>query len=137
VWLFIVVIMGPAIEELVFRGVILNRWAYKWGIRKGVVLSSLLFALGHRGILWPFVVGVVLSLIYLATRSLLVSIVCHMLVNALAESLEVALRWVPASPGSTQSAMLGMACLVLGLTPVTIFLVRHWPPAHAPVLGSA
>lgn len=137
-WLVVILALGPIIEELVFRGVILNRWGYKWGIRRGVIFSSILFGLAHPGFAWAFAVGVVLSLMYIATRSLLVPILCHMIVNALSESAEILYDLLPwtdriARLTSLQGALIGIAALLMGVVPVSVFILRHWPAKDAPI----
>ena len=57
-------------EELVFRGFLLNRWLAKYGTRVGVGLSAGCFALLHSEILGAGVFAVILSLVYLRTHSL-------------------------------------------------------------------
>ena len=88
-WLiFVIVIVAPIVEELLFRGIIFSRWANKWGVKRAVIFSSLLFAVLHvEGTLGAFVFGVVMALLYMRTRTLLVPIACHMLNNAVAVSL--------------------------------------------------
>ncbi len=79
-----VVVIGPLIEEFVFRGLILRRWIARRGLWRGVIGSSIIFALLHPPFwLGAFVVGVFLSLLYLVTRSLYVPIAFHALYNGL------------------------------------------------------
>jgi len=73
----VIVILAPIVEEIMFRGFLLNRWQRKYGAIKSVVLSSMIFALFHVEIIGGFVFGVVLSLIYLRTRSLFGPIIVH------------------------------------------------------------
>ncbi len=84
-----VVIMAPIFEEYLFRGVLLQRWSQKWNVRKAIIVSSLIFAVLHADILGAFLYGVVMSLLYLRTQSLLVPILCHMLNNLIAWALDL------------------------------------------------
>ncbi|MEH6496954.1 MAG: type II CAAX endopeptidase family protein [Pseudomonas marincola] len=79
----VLVVVGPVIEEVFFRGFLLNRWHQKYGIVKAVVFSSTIFAILHVDILGGFVFGVVLSLLYLKTKSLIGPIVIHISNNAI------------------------------------------------------
>ena len=45
--LFWSLVSAPIVEELVFRGILLQRWSVKWGLRTGVIASSVLFGLLH------------------------------------------------------------------------------------------
>ena len=90
-WLiFVIVIVAPVVEELLFRGIILSRWANKWGAKRAIIFSSLLFGVLHvEGTLGMIVFGVVMSLLYLRTRTLLVPMAFHMLNNAIAVALSI------------------------------------------------
>ena len=44
-----VILIGPFIEELFFRGLLLASWASRWGPTRAVIFSSLLFAVLHLG----------------------------------------------------------------------------------------
>ena len=90
-WLiFVIVIVAPVVEELLFRGIIFSRWANKWGAKRAIIFSSLLFGVLHlEGTLGAFVFGVVMCLLYLRTRTLLIPIACHMLNNAIAVALGI------------------------------------------------
>ena len=81
---FFVVVIGPIVEEFVFRGLVLRRWKAKSGLWRGVIGSSFVFALLHPPFwIGAMVVGVFLSMLYLSTRSLYVPIVFHALYNGL------------------------------------------------------
>lgn len=79
-----VVVVGPVIEEFIFRGLVLRRWIARKSLGRGVVGSSLVFALLHPPF-WvgAFVIGVFLSLLYLVTRSLYAPIAFHAMYNGL------------------------------------------------------
>ncbi len=79
----VAVVMAPVVEEVLFRGIILQRWAEKWGTRNAVIASSALFALGHVELLGHFVFGVVMCALYIRTKSLWVPIATHALNNGI------------------------------------------------------
>lgn len=81
---FLIIILAPILEELIFRGFLLNRWKEKYGSAKAIVLSSLIFGLLHVEILGGVVFGALLCLIYLKTKSLIGPIIVHMTNNAIA-----------------------------------------------------
>jgi CAAX protease family protein len=74
---------APVVEELLFRGLLLNRWIRKWWVGRAVFVSSLLFAFLHTDHLGSFVHGYVFSIYYLQTRSLKVPIIIHSMNNAI------------------------------------------------------
>ncbi|HZX71966.1 MAG TPA: CPBP family intramembrane glutamic endopeptidase [Rhodanobacter sp.] len=97
------VTLGPLVEELLFRGVLLSALLQRWGTGVAVLLSSLAFALAHLpGLNWqlfalPALLGLALALAWLRLRSgsIWPSVVAHGANNALA----VAAWFVLAHPG--------------------------------------
>lgn len=132
-----VVVVAPITEEFIFRGILLHRWAVKWGVRPAIVLTSVLFGLLHSNLLGLFVFGIVMSLLYLSTRSLLVPIVAHALNNALASGLEfLTVRSAPEMTVTTlaefrETWWLGVACLLVSAPWVLRYIVYRWPKAQA------
>ncbi len=78
---FSVVVFGPMIEELVFRGILLTRWTLKWNVSSGILASSAVFGVLHSDVIGAFFIGCVLCLVYIETKSLFVPIVVHMTYN--------------------------------------------------------
>jgi uncharacterized protein len=79
-----IALIFPIIEELLFRGVLLHRWALKWGTLPAALWSSTIFALLHIDMIGAFVFGLAMCLAYTRTGSLVVPIVLHAVNNALA-----------------------------------------------------
>ena len=77
------VILGPAVEELVFRGVLLNRLKIRIGVIPAILVSSIIFGLGHEsvGMVSAFIFGVCMCILYLKTDNILTTISLHMLNN--------------------------------------------------------
>jgi membrane protease YdiL (CAAX protease family) len=88
VWLAVLIIgVGPGvIEELFCRGYLGRGLVARYGPVSGVLLTSVLFGMLHVAPLYALgtmVMGVLLHVIYLATRSLWVPILLHFLNNTL------------------------------------------------------
>lgn len=77
------VILGPIVEEILFRGILFNRLNIKLPMTIAILLSSLLFSLLHpnAAILSSFIFGITMCIIYLLTENILVPITIHMLNN--------------------------------------------------------
>ncbi len=75
------VVLGPAVQEFIFRGYLLHRWSRKWGLWNGVVLSSAVFGAIHPDTLSAMVTGLGFALLYLKTQSLWAPIVAHGIYN--------------------------------------------------------
>lgn len=80
----VIVVIAPVIEETFFRGFLLNRWWRKYGVARAVIFSSVAFAFIHVEIIGGLVFAVVLSLIYVKTRSLIGPIIVHAANNGIA-----------------------------------------------------
>lgn len=84
--MLVLVVVAPITEEFIFRGVILHRWAVKWGAFWSIILSSLLFGAIHADVFWfsRAVGSIFIALFYIQTKNLLVPIILHALNNGLA-----------------------------------------------------
>ena len=88
---FVMLILMPVGEEILFRGIAYIGFAGRFGQTKGVVLSAFLFAVLHGyirsfvplvlGGIPIFLMGLTLAWLYIHTRSLIPCIITHSLVN--------------------------------------------------------
>lgn len=81
-----VVVVGPIVEEAVFRGALLQGMTARWGAGVAVVAQAALFAAFHRSLwlLFPtFVLGLALGWLALNRKSLWPPIALHALYNAI------------------------------------------------------
>ena len=70
-------LIAPFVEELLFRGFLLNLLIHRWGLWPGVLLSSFVFGLGHfQNVVAASVSGVFLAMVYLRFGSLWQSTSC-------------------------------------------------------------
>ena len=79
------VILGPIVEELMFRRLVLSR-LLPYGQKVAIVGSALLFALFHGNlaqILYAFAVGLILGYLYIGTGRLRYPILMHITLNFL------------------------------------------------------
>lgn len=82
--IFLLILLGPIVEEFIFRGVFLHRFIKKTSTWGGVFISSFLFGILHADIIGAFLFGIIASLLYLRTRNLLIPIIMHILNNTVA-----------------------------------------------------
>lgn len=83
-----VIIIGPIIEELIFRKILLGKLLEKFSNRpiKAIVYSALIFGIVHLNIIQgvaAFGGGIILGLIYYYTKSIKSTIFAHILNNFL------------------------------------------------------
>lgn len=82
-----IVIAAPVIEELIFRGIILNGLLRKYSPVKSIVISSVLFGIVHLNpwqFIGAFIIGLVSGWVYYRTRKLTLSIMIHFVNNLIA-----------------------------------------------------
>ena len=121
----------PIVEELVFRGIILHAWDARWGTRKAIWWSSLLFGILHAepsAMLFGFVCAV----LYIDSRTLWVPIFCHALTNAIGISPSC-LRFMTGHSSAytaedfRSACLCGVICLAVTTPWVVHFCRKHWP----------
>ncbi|MFC2116225.1 lysostaphin resistance A-like protein [Bacteroidota bacterium] len=86
IWTFMMVgITGPILEEVLFRGIILDGFLSRYKPGKAIFWSAFLFGLFHLNP-WQFIpgflIGLLLGYIYLKTRSLIPVILIHIVNNS-------------------------------------------------------
>ena len=123
VWTVVSLVQGltlvPVVEELLFRGLLFHRWVRKWGVTRGLLVSSCAFCLMHKDMLGAFVFGLVMALLYMRTRSLMIPIACH--------ALDVALVFMIQGVPRVSTWWNLSLCLPVALPVLLLFLHRHWP----------
>ncbi len=85
VW-FIVGFIGPVVEEIVFRGMILGGLRSTGRILSAIVLSGFLFGLMHLNLnqfSYTVIMGIFWGLLVEASGSILTSMICHISMNSL------------------------------------------------------
>lgn len=85
--LLALVIAGPVLEEVLFRGIILRGFLQKYSPRQAIIYSAIAFGVMHLHpiqMLVGFAVGIVMGYIYYRTRSLTLVIGVHAFNNLVA-----------------------------------------------------
>lgn len=87
-----IAIVGPVLEELLFRGAITKALLQQYNPTKAILISALLFGVFHINpaqILPAFLIGILLAWTYYKTGSLIPCILMHILNNSLAVYLSI------------------------------------------------
>ena len=90
--MFSIIFLSPLISEFIFRGLVLQKWVIKWGIKTAIITSSLLFSLMSLrliAIIPIFIHCVILSILYFKTRNLISPILSYLFYNTLASVYSV------------------------------------------------
>jgi uncharacterized protein len=135
----LVVVAAPLCEELVFRGILLQRWATKWHPSIALILTSLLFGALHLNIVGVGLLGLVAGLLYYQTKSLWAPIALHAINNTIASLSLVPFKNLPESNNAdsletviAQGWVTGVVCLVVATPWLLRFLIQQWPRQDAP-----
>lgn len=114
-------IMAPLVEEIIFRGLILSRLQKAMPVGVAVAITSLAFGLAHGQILWiayTTVLGIIMSLVVLKTKSLTASILLHMVFNIFGTV-------VPALCGGITSVVVCAIVAAIGVA-ITVVLLMNF-----------
>ncbi|EYE87316.1 hypothetical protein Q428_14000 [Fervidicella metallireducens AeB] len=82
-----IVLIAPIVEEILFRGIILQGLLKNYSVNKSIIITGVLFGLFHGNIVQsPTVIllGIVLGIMYVKTGSLSMCILGHIVNNLLA-----------------------------------------------------
>lgn len=82
--IFMIAFIPAVVEELVFRGVILQGLR-KFGVWPAILGSSILFALLHASVVqlvYTFLFGIILAVVVIKTGSIISAMICHFVANA-------------------------------------------------------
>lgn len=84
-----VVLLSPVVEELIFRGIFLNKLKIIVPTTFAILISSLLFASlhGFGSIFSAFIFAVCMALLYMKSENIFVPIFAHFLNNLIGESV--------------------------------------------------
>jgi membrane protease YdiL (CAAX protease family) len=123
------VAVAPPVEELVFRGILLPRLAFKLGWRRGLITTALLFMVLHPILNWPvvFLLGLAYGVLYRRSKNLLAPVLAHFAANAFALGSVFPLVWLHAAwtPGTK------LACglvLVAASVPLWVLFFKRGTP---------
>ncbi len=129
--LFVVVIAAPVVEEIAFRGILLQRWERKWGVNMALLASSLAFGSLHFNPLGMTMFGLVMGLLYIRTRTLAVPVACHVINNVFALFLEMFSSTGASSEEASAvlggSFWLGLVMIAISTPMLWMFIRRSWP----------
>ncbi|MFA9380745.1 MAG: lysostaphin resistance A-like protein, partial [Acetanaerobacterium sp.] len=125
-YVLIYAVLSPVLEELVFRGVILQSLR-RFGDGFALIISAALFSLVHLDLLslpYAFLAGLVIGYFVLRTGSLVTGLVIHLANNLFAVLYEALGRGLTPTQGALVSAIVFCFYLVLGLA-AFVFAARR------------
>ena len=130
-----IAIIPPIVEEMMFRGMILQGLR-RFGDGFAVVASAALFGLYHANlvqIVFAFLSGLVLGFVVIRTNSLLPSILVHALNNGMAVMVQLIERYQGTDAAVMVSTVQVVALFALGFISLVYFLIKDRKFFHAGV----
>lgn len=130
------VIAAPVAEEIFFRGLLLHRWAEKWGFKKAFVITSIFFGILHfQNAISITLFALILGILYVRTGSLYLTILCHAVYNFFSFLQEqiAAMPYDTSQETSLESLFTWDMVVISGIGVVFLgwflinYIVRHWP----------
>ncbi len=115
-----VCIIAPIIEEVIFRGIILNGMLKRYNPSTAIIISSLFFAFAHGNFhqgVNAFLLALIIGCIYYKTHSLYLAIYCHFFNN-----ITPLFFLIPLTVGGIAFNIV-ISCLIS--IPVLIYLKKH------------
>jgi membrane protease YdiL (CAAX protease family) len=131
IYFLAIVIIAPIAEEFIFRGLLLTRWSSKWGVKRAVLITSILFGMLHGPTMVSIAfVGFVYALIYIKTRSLIIPILLHAVSNLVAFLVNI----YGANDADTSFSVtefqnewwIGALGLLIGIPWLIYFIRKNW-----------
>jgi membrane protease YdiL (CAAX protease family) len=126
------VVVAPIAEELVFRGFLLNLWRHRWGLKWGIVLSSLAFGAAHfQYTLFAAAMGMLFCLVYLRFGTLWQGTILHSLYNLVAGPFGLSLWFVEKNRAEIHFAFAWIPeiALTAAFFPLLLLFWRRFRPA--------
>lgn len=82
---FILCLLSPIIEELIFRNVVFKRIAKRFNVNTGIVISSIVFAAINigNGVIGAFIFGIANCYMYIKYKNIFIPILINFLYNLL------------------------------------------------------
>lgn len=78
------IIIGPILEELLFRGIVFNQLLEFNSEKKALIITTVIFAIMHGNLLtmiYTFIMGYILNILYVKQKNLKVPILFHITIN--------------------------------------------------------
>ena len=122
-FLIYVCLLGPILEEIIFRGFILKSMQ-KYGNLTAIIVSSILFSMFHLNLVQfvnPVLMGIVLAFIAIKSKSIVPSIIAHIFNNTITFiAAGISLLKMP-----LVQSIFGVTYFLVGILALTLFVTKY------------
>jgi len=122
-FLMYVCLLGPILEEIIFRGFILKTMQ-KYGNLTAIIVSSILFSMFHLNLVQfinPVLMGIVLAFITIKSKSIFPSIIAHIFNNTIAFTA----TGISSLKMSLVEGLFGFVYLLVGVSGLMLFVILY------------
>lgn len=122
-----VVVIPPLVEEIMFRGVILQSLR-RYGDGFAVLVSAMLFGMYHGNFIqmvFAFLSGLALGFVVIRTNSLLPSILIHFINNGISYADEMILRFYGQNAANDMQNIATYILIALGVVAMIVLIVQR------------
>lgn len=124
--IFSVILIGPVIEEVIFRHFLFNALKQKYKIFTSVLISALCFAVLHfDNIFGAFIGGILLSFLYLRSGDLVYPIAAHILHNTVFVIFTIKTQYINQSELLVLTPMVLKIASILAIFSILITIIFH------------
>jgi membrane protease YdiL (CAAX protease family) len=93
--LFLMALLAPVAEEMLFRGALFRKWRLKLGPGTAAVVTSVLFGLAHASAPTSALTALSLAVLYTTTRTIWAPVAAHVMNNLFAVGMAHSGRYLP------------------------------------------
>ena len=122
-----VVVIPPLVEEIMFRGVILQSLR-RYGDGFAVLVSAMLFGMYHGNFIqmvFAFLSGLALGFVVIRTNSLLPSILIHFINNGISYAVEMVTRFYGQNAANNVQNIATYTLMALGVVAMIVLIVQR------------
>ena len=127
--IMIPVILGPVVEELIFRKLTIDR-TIGYGEKTAIIFSALMFGLFHGNLtqfLFATSVGIFLGYVYCKTGKILLTMILHILINSIGSLLMLLSSSIVSGDSSSSKILIILVCMLfIGMVIAGIVMLIRW-----------
>ena len=112
-----VILLGPITEELMIRGLSLNKALSRKKVITAIIISSIIFGIIHLNLLqgiFAFIVGITLAIVFIKTKSIIPCIIIHIINNLIA--------YITMYTTNNTTLIINIITIVISIIPAILFI---------------
>lgn len=122
IYILYICILGPILEEIIFRGIVLNT-IKKYGAFTAIIFTSIIFSMFHLNLvqfMTPLLLGILLAFVTIKTESTVPAIIIHIFNNTIATLITFLSEY-----SQVLSTIISTCIIFLGIFALIIFINKY------------